>query len=268
MKVFSRVAMVVVVLSGLTLTVRAETPKAGEKISLKLNVAKGDKKSFVTTQKINNQISAGGQSIALKTDMTINTNLEVKDVAADGVATMEIIHKRVQLTATGPVDMKYDSDDESTADNLLAKQVEGLAGNAVSVKFDRQAKATDLKAVDNATISPRLKESVEQMLSSLPKDPVAVGDTWEEEYEIKSSPEMPMKVSGKYTLKEVRDGVAYLKYNAKITSTADLKGSIEADAEIDQKTGLPKKFVGKMKVEGTQSGADFKLDGDMTLKAE
>jgi hypothetical protein len=79
---------------------------------------------------------------------------------------------------------------------------------------------------------------------------------------------MPMKISCKYTLKEVRGGVAYLKYDAKITSTADLKGTIEGDVEVDQKTGLTTKFVGKMKAEGKQQGADFKLDSEMTVKAE
>jgi hypothetical protein len=260
--------MLAVLFAGIAFNAHAETPKAGEKISLKLNVAKGDKKSYVTTQNLSNQISAGGQTIDLKTEMTVNTNLEVKDVAADGVTTIEIIHKRVQLTAAGPLEMKYDSDDASTANNALAQQVAGLAGNSVSAKFDAQAKVIKDKDADNAKISARLQESIEQLISALPSHPVAIGDSWDDEYEIKSTPSMPMKVSGKYTLKDVRDGVAYLKYDAKVTSTADLKGSITGDAEIDQKTGLTTKFVGNMKVEGKQAGTDFKLDGELTVKAE
>jgi hypothetical protein len=113
-----------------------------------------------------------------------------------------------------------------------------------------------------------LKDSIVQLLSVLPSEPIAIGDSWEHELDLKSEPTMPMKISAKYTLKDVRDGVAYVKYDAKITSTADLKGTIEGDAEIDQETGLTSKFVAKLKAEGKQAGADFKLDAETTVKAE
>jgi hypothetical protein len=275
MKVYHRFAIpavlltgVAVLLTGLTVAARAETPKPGEKISLKLKLAKGDKKSFVSTQDMTNQISIGGQNVEIKTKLTMNSNMEVKDVAENGVSTLDVIHKRVQLTATGPVEMTYDSDDPATANNVLAQQVKGLAGQSVTAKYDSRGKVVETKAAENAEISAKLQESLDQMFSGLPSAPVAVGDTWEDEYDLKSDPNLPMKISGKYTLKEVRDGVAYVKYEAKITSTADIKGTIEGDAEVDQKTGLPIKSAFNLKAEGSQSGADFKLDSQLTLKAE
>jgi hypothetical protein len=268
MKVHNGFAMFAVLLTGLVVGAHAETPKAGEKISLKLKLTKGDKKSYVTTQDMTNQISAGGQTIDIKTKTTMNSNMEVKDVAEDGVSTLDVIHQRVQLTATGPLEMSYDSDDPATANNLLAQQVKGLAGQSVTAKFNSRGKAVDSKDADSAKISAKLQESIDQMFSVLPSGPVAIGDTWEDDFDLKGEPTLPMKISGKYTLKEVRDGVAYLKYEAKITSTADIKGTIEGDVEVDQKTGLTTKFVGNMKAEGKQSGADFKLDSQLTVKAE
>jgi hypothetical protein len=159
MKIQIRFAAFAVLLTGLVFAAHAETPKAGEKISLKLKLPKGEKKSFVTVQDMNNQISAGGQNIDIKTKMTMNTDLEVKDVAEDGISTIEVIHKRVQLLATGPLEMRYDSDDPKTANNVLAQQVKGLAGKSVSAKFNSRGKVVESKDANNADISAKLQDS-------------------------------------------------------------------------------------------------------------
>jgi hypothetical protein len=87
---------------------------------------------------------------------------------------------------------------------------------------------------------------------------------------------MPIETSTKYTLKEVKDGIAYLQVSGSLTSKGsfetmgnkmetDLSGTNSGDAELDIKSGLILKshirteLIGKMKAMGQD--IDFELQG-------
>ncbi|MCC7086411.1 MAG: hypothetical protein IT427_15530 [Pirellulales bacterium] len=247
---------------GLSTIADAEVP--GEKIQLQLNLPKGEKRTYVTIQDMKNHISVGGQKIEMNTKLTLDTEIEVKDIA-DGVSTINIMHRRVRMESTGgPLEMKYDSDDAKTANNLLGQQLGGLAGKPAVMQFDTNGKLKESKGDDQKALSDLLKASVDQMFSGLPEKPVAIGDSWEHEYTIKSDPALPMNIAAKYSLKDVRSGVAYIKVDAKITSASDIKGSMQGDAEVEQKTGITTKSMVKMEAEGKRGGAEFTVEGTIS----
>jgi hypothetical protein len=266
MRVHHQLGLVAVLCAGFLTTARAEKPKSSsEKIELKLNLPKGEKKTFVTIEDINMQVSVAGQSVDMKTKTTIDSEVESKGVESDGVSTLDVIYKRIQLDATGQLEMSYDSDDPNTANNLLGQKMHGMAGKNVTMKFKPNGKLVEEVGEEKAKGPAKLKESVGQMFAVLPDKPVAIGDSWEHESKVESDPTMPMEIASKYTLKEVRDGVAYVKVDAKISSKNGMKGTMEGDIEIDQKTGLQKKAVVNITAEGKQGPASFKLDGVMKM---
>jgi hypothetical protein len=119
-----------------------------------------------------------------------------------------------------------------------------------------------------------LTQTMEASLKIYPEKAIKVGESWV--INTQSKLMMPIETSTKYTLKEVKDGIAYLQVSGSLTSKGsfetmgnkmetDLNGTNSGDAELDIKSGLILKshirteLIGKMKAMGQD--IDFELQG-------
>ncbi|MEZ6057188.1 MAG: DUF6263 family protein [Planctomycetaceae bacterium] len=141
----------------------------------------------------------------------------VKDVAADGSATLELKIDRVIMSAKGESgDFEFDSAKPGTApaefthirDTVgppIAEIIVSAVGEVTAVqhllKNQQNVKDADDRNVD--------------VLSLLPNEPVKVGAQWKEKYEEQISVPPALKKTIKmqkvYTLKEVKDGLATIE---------------------------------------------------------
>jgi len=105
------------------------------------------------------------------------------------------------------------------------------------------------------------KEQMNSMLAMMfqmyPDKPVKVGETWEKEIETSLS-EVKMKMKGKYTLKSVKDGVAYIDIKGNFSGKGSMNQNgmnIDMDMDGDQ--------TGQMSIglaDGYLKDSDYKMD--------
>lgn len=281
---------IIISLSVLLVSVSAIAQKA---YTLKQNFPIGKKYDFsmISDQVINQEVA--GQKISLNqnigTDYTFSIrngdNLE-KDI--------EVVYNRIFMksSANGNV-MAMDSDDQdSTKQNPFI----GLKGASFTMTMAADGSIKSLTGIDrmlnnmaskmskdSATIqtvkaalskqfnSEGMKQTMESSLRIYPEKPVKVGESWTVDTKMQMT--MPIETITKYTLKEVKDGIAYLNINGTLVSKGNfqamgnemetnLTGTNTGDAQLDIKTGLILNSHLRVELIGTMQsmGQDIKFE--------
>jgi hypothetical protein len=185
---------------------------------------------------------------------------KVVDVDSEGVATIELSVLRVQMRSQeGNKIIEYDSDDpEKQPENFKAlKEVIGKPISMVRIAPDGALLEEKplVKAEGIATMQ------ADQILPLLPEKPVSPGDSWRRKFEIRvAKPAERFPARQSFTLRDVRDGKATIKFKTTILApidTAALKaqliqhrpsGTIEFDLErglmLKQTQSLDETVVG------------------------
>jgi uncharacterized protein DUF6263 len=146
----------------------------------------------------------------------------------------------------------------------------------VTMKMDRSGKVQDVTASDQAPAEVKaqaanMKDSMGQMFTGLPDKPVDIGDTWTTQYKMPGGGPNggQMSVDAKYTLKDRKNGVAFIKFDGTVNGGDDgLKGTMNGEIQIDEKTGWTKQSAMDMKMSGKQMGAELTMDGKVTTTSK
>ncbi|MBL8756081.1 MAG: hypothetical protein JNK15_22500 [Planctomycetes bacterium] len=195
----------------------------------------------------------------------------------DGVATLESKFARVKAKSDGMGGKTdYDSDVEGSRPGSFRGLAE-LVGQTVKVSFDDTGKQTNVEVDDDVEAGLEkagmsMKQTFAQAILTWPKDPIALGDTWTNEYG------MPMGQMGKgkvvvtNKLVAVKDHVATVEQTSKIE--VESKGlppgmklevtKASGSARIDLRVGMPLEMTTdvEMKIGG---GGDTGAAMDMTM---
>jgi hypothetical protein len=258
----------------------------GEKIPLKLNLAKGDKKTMTTDMDMTTYVTMGKQNMDMKMLMGMETGFDVKDVDNQGITTIEMTNKRMHMNMNGgPVNMSYDSAKAEDAEGPIGQVMGNTIGKPLTFKInatgksvdeagmkqmleDMKAKATPAQAVQLDQQFDGMKDSLSQMTAALPDHPVDIGDSWKTQFKMATDPTQPMTVDATYTLADRRDGVAYIDVDGTMKSPQGLGGTYKGQLQIDEKTGWTKRGDIKLAMSGKAAGADMSMEGTVTSKSQ
>ena len=264
------IAFVAVVAAALS------TASCSKKLKLRLRLQKGKSYSILMTmdQKIEQEIL--GQKQSMKQVIGMGYTFNVKDVDAEGNASVEVTYTSVRFKQTGPMGViEYDSTKPAGTVHMAARGFAGLVGQGFSMKITPEGSVLEIAGVDKMLDnmvktmglpeSPMgqqlkdgmkeqfgeaaLKEMMETTFATYPADPVDVGDSWTKKIVLTKG--VPMVVETTYTLKSRSGGVASVDVTSKVSANKDagptkmgpismkyaLEGTQGGTMEVDEATG-------------------------------
>jgi len=186
--------------------------RAAAQTTLRYKFKKGDKLNYEMEQKMTMTMSIMGRDINTDVNQLVNMTWTVNDVDADGKAKMTQTIARIRHNMDGgPVgkfeyDSKDDKEGEGPLGKILTPILRALAGAEINLVMDPQGKISDIKLPEKlAKIAKNLppaaaaggagemlsEEGLKQMMDQgglrLPKEAVAKGKTWDQQFEMKSA---------------------------------------------------------------------------------
>ena len=134
----------------------------------------------VLKQEMTMSMQMGAEPQVTKMAMSMFNRFTVK--AADGgQASIEQKVTRVKAVMDNPMmQVDYDSAKEGSDPGML-QGLEEVVGQSVNMKLSDSGEASDLQVPDGAgpgSGGPNIEEMVKQIVVSLPKEPVAIGESW------------------------------------------------------------------------------------------
>jgi hypothetical protein len=233
-----------------------------DKYLLRYKFQKGEELRWEVLQQSVTQASVSG--IVKSTEsVSKSTKLwRVKDVDAAGVATFEHVVEDVemkqQLSGHDPV--RYNSKTDKKAPDGFADLAQSVGVVLTEARLDPQGNVVSRK-------NRPAKASAQQegpMTIPLPKDPVAIGESWSYNHEAdlvrQNQTRKKIKLVQKFTLEDVKTGVATIRVANQILtpisdpalevqviqreSTGTLKFDVEAGRVLSQQIDADKRVIG------------------------
>jgi hypothetical protein len=253
----------------------------------------GDKTKYEMTMAMTQEMKAGDMPFQVKMNQIMDMTWDVKDVAADGTATMHQTIDRVRLEMTLPTPgqppLKYDSQQgvSGAGTEMLAKVFDAMIGKPFIVKVTPLGQVTDMKAPEGMLAAFKnntqlqaagmfsedgLKQMISQSMMPVPEQGVSEGATWDKSAELQTPPFGKQLTKTEYKLvgQEERDGKKLDKIDvsleAKFEPTEDAQAKLkltenEAGGKVlwDNDSGRPVESVmdSKMKFEITVGNQSF-----------
>jgi hypothetical protein len=200
-----------------TLTVRAEEPAApvetatAQRYTLRYQYSANQVLRYALTNESTINAQAGNFAETVEQKCTTTRKYRVLSVDPPGNASIEVTFERVQLTATAGQDLiEYDSDSAAPVPTAL----QGIKGTIGTPRGTiRLAPTGTVLDIELATDDTQFKESRTEFMPPLPEQPVAVGETWKEEFSVDVAIETPpfkkpIRLQRLYSLRSVENGVA------------------------------------------------------------
>jgi hypothetical protein len=200
---------------------------AQDKAELKWTFVKGRELTYKQTQKQTMEFAG----TAMEQESAQTQVWTVKDVAADGTATIETKCVAVAAKGSGAMEFEYDSEkDKEVPENPQVAMMAKMLGKSFTLKMTPSGKIVEMKGFD-ALVEEMLKdmgedagpmkEMLKQMLSDdsmksmmqqlapmLPEKPVGAGDAWKNDFTLKFPMIGGMKFGVASSLTELKDGQA------------------------------------------------------------
>lgn len=265
---------------------KSETGAAGTDgpITLALKTKAGDK------QLISTKIDQHMVTKVMEQDLVIDQKIEMdmtvitKESKADTAFVLEAAFDRwamkmdmggAGISNSAEFDTKDSTKNRGDMANIMSQMFSKLIGQPFTMEMSRNGKVTssNMKEV-MAKIMPQGSQSSMNNDAfgtvPFPDHPVKPGDSWTAELERDFATKKTLMKS-KYTLKEVKDGVAYLTIDGEVTDKgANMKlGSISGTFSIVVATGLFKDGEIKMKLDmdvDNPAGGKQHMNMDQTVK--
>ncbi len=212
----------------------------------------GDKNIRATYNRIYMKSVAGGNSMAFDSDIPDST----KNNPFSGVkgATFNMVFApNGEIKAVKGIDQ------------MISKMAEGMTNDTSQIKQIKTSLAQQFN-VD------MIKQTMESSFKIYPNQPVKIGDSWT--VDTKTHISMPIETTTKYTLKEVKDGIATLNVNGTLLSSGsfetmgnkietDLKGTNAGDIQLEIETGLVMNSHLRIDMFGTMKSMGQHIDFEM-----
>lgn len=217
---------------------------SSEKVLLRLQPQKGDKKVLTFT------VSSKAQGMPMETNISMTTEMTASNVAENGDVEMETkyTHVSMKMNAMGRemgYDSAKDSIDMNNPESMAYLGLASLVNKSLTMTMDKYGKV--VKAPDMNSLYPdslkallgsdnsQANQMFDNMFSIYPEQEVGVGDSWDRETEMNVS-SGPMKMKAKYTIEAIEKDQVVIK--------------MEGDISGDMKDAMG----GSMKMTGTMSG--------------
>lgn len=255
----------------------------GEKIDLKLNLKKGDKKSLVQRTETTSIASVQGQTFEMSMKMAMFVASTVEDVDAKKLHTMKWVYDRVTLDMVSPfIVMTYDSkESKKDGDNPMFQVFDAMIGESITAKVTEKGETKEIKGFDElakklegkAAAGANLKQQLEGLKAAFeqfniyPDKPIDIGDSWTRKTRMSVDANTPMDLEATYTLIDRKKGVAVIKVDGKIkgAGAAAIKGTMAGTLNMDEATGWVTGGETTMDLEGNANGADISVKGKTTI---
>lgn len=149
-----------------------------------------------------------------QSESTSTKQYRVTAVDSAGVADIEVTIVRVRLVARSQGEvLEYDSDRQDAAPGAFAALRNTIGKPLGTVRVSPLGKVVDVELAATGGAAAQLKDLHLDFLPLLPEQPVAVGESWTEEFSIDAAIEdppfkLPINMRRLYTLRAVENDVA------------------------------------------------------------
>ena len=205
-----------------------------EKVELSYRFQRGQKVKYEVSTSDRYEINIRGNLDEPASKQVSTKFYEVLEVLPNGSARLALTFESLKLDIVQNGDtLTYDSQEPSKVDPKLAQMAGmgaafGIIGRPyLQVTISPKGQVSEIESLIGEKpdeISPTARE----VLPELPDDPVAVGDSWDEEYEVpvrvsqEGELKRPIKIQRRYTLESIVDGIATIRQKTRIlTSVSD-----------------------------------------------
>jgi len=267
---------------------------AQKSYTLKQNLPIGKKYDFsmVSDQIINQEIS--GQKININQTIGTDYTFDIRN-GDESTKDIDVIYNRIYMKSSAMGNtMTMDSNDADTtkqnpfmgikgATFRMVMEPNGSIKSLIGIEKMLTSMATKMSK-DSAVVNSLreslakqfnadgMKQTMESSLKIYPQKPVKVGDSWTVDTKIQMT--MPIETVTTYTLKEVKDGIAYLNIAGSLTSKgnfetmgnkmqSDMKGTNNGDAALDIKSGLILNSHLRMEMAGIMTAMGQKINFEL-----
>ena len=272
----------------------AATPKAPEKVVLRLRLEKG--KTYFQDMEMVQTISqtVGGKETTTEQTMAVGSSFAVEEVDAAGAMKCRMTWERTRMLMKSPMmNVDYDSRNPPEVVPLPAKGVASLVGKSFELEFradgtvgkvagldrafDEMLGAVDLpegpvkesfrENLRNQFGDEAIRDMLEKSMRIYPKDPVGPGDAWKVRIDLRKP--MTLNMEADYRLVERRGGVAVLDVDSRVTTPDDaepllmgpmkvrfrISGTQKGRMEVEESSGWPLSAAMDQVLEGTIESA-------------
>jgi hypothetical protein len=261
-----------VVLFASAIMISCGSTDNSEKYTLSLNLETGHVYKQNLVSKVDMTQEAMGQSMDVKMTIEAEMSFNVKDFKDDQYE-VEVSYDRMEMGIdAGNGNIAFGSALDST-NNALGQVMKSLTNKSFTMMITKSGKVTEVRdlanifneifdSMPNVTEMQKeqmksqleesygegaIKRNLEQSFDFLPKEPVALGESWE--FESKIEGQFPVNVKGSYTLEEVKDGAYIISNESEIFMNSDepisqngmelkmeITGDMTSTMTIDRKT--------------------------------
>lgn len=266
-------------------------PKSdGTKYDLSFGTLKGP--SFSNNMDMDMHIETNAMGMKFNIDMKMNGDMRF-DVLPDsnGLKHLQMTYGKMNMNMKMP-EMGGMAGRGDEMNDILGKIMSAFNGSSIGMLVDNngiikevlgkeQFRAHMEKAMDSVLegrSNPQVMQSMEQfyekdqlqnmvgnMFSMYSNGPVAIGDSWTRNTELEVN-KMKTKSETKYTLLAVKDGIAEIGTDGKLSAA----GNPESDEGVKSQAEIDGTQKGTMKIQvgnGHLVGGDIKMDMDAKVKA-
>ncbi|WP_231425737.1 MULTISPECIES: DUF6263 family protein [Pedobacter] len=261
---------------------------------MKQNLPIGKKYTFsmVSDQIINQEIA--GQKINLNQSIGTDYTFDIRN--GDNLSKdIDVVYNRIFMKSSAMGNtMTMDSNDPDTTKQNPFRGIKGASFRMVMEPNGTIKSLTGIDAMltsmtskmskDSAVISTLkaslakqfnsegMKQTMESSLKIYPDKPVKIGDSWTVDTKMQMT--MPIETITKYTLKDVKNGIAFLSISGTLISKGnfetmgnkmqtDLTGTNNGDAELEIKSGLILNSHLRMEMAGTMTAMEQKINFEL-----
>ncbi|MCS6981746.1 MAG: DUF6263 family protein [Flavobacteriales bacterium] len=220
-----------------------------------------------------------GQKMTIEQKMQFNIENMVEDISKSGNYIFKATYRRIKISQNLPGigQTVVDTDSPSTNIGAAAAVIEPLfksfIGKSFTMEMTPQGKAVRTDMSEIKALSPEsgnLLEGDNGLFSGyteFPDKSLKVGDSWEVERDLNSQKYL-MRIKAKYTLKEVKDGLALIHLTGQYLPSDDkssVSGFLEGDLHVDTQTGWTKEAL--LRQDLTFSSSELGLGTPLKIKS-
>lgn len=219
----------------------------GDKVLLRLKPKVGDTHKGVMVMSMS---ALGDEEMKLK----MNYDLTVSDFK-DSLYTYEVQYNSIQMNVNmgNGLEMSYNSNDKTHEGlgEILHQSMGEILAKPVSMKMNEMGKIAELNLQD---IEANQQVDLGSMLIPLPKQPVAVNDSWRSEKNVEGVGTLKMTM----TLKEIQIDQVLIEAKGTIESNGNSIGEFEGEYTLFRSNGLTKD--GSMRLKAKTQGQNIKMN--------
>lgn len=224
--------------------------KKQNSITLTLNLEKGQQFQTEATVKQKIESNMMGQTTTIDQTFLTTYLVSVEDINPSGNYIIRNTYKRIRfeqsIAGLGDmgntvVDTEKPDENKGMAAAMTAPLMQSLIGKSFTSEVDKQGKTLniDMSELAEQGATNQADNSLSNYNISFPNKPIKIGDSWEEEKELKTQ-NASMKVKMKHTIKSIDQDVVEIESTGTIgpVNPGDkIKGTQNSTTKINLKNG-------------------------------